>query len=181
MIYIRLFCEIAFFPTITYGIPYAKTSKREEIIIIEIVSALGRGHWLGRDAWTSHMYPVNSFFNCLHLLCVCAQSLSCVQLFATPCSPQGSSAREIFQTRRLEWVAISYSRRSSRSRDRTHISCVSCTGRWTLTLCHLGSSQLPFQLLSALKVVVFRTFSFPSPLPLFSEKLLADEWEFNFL
>ena len=44
MIYIRLFCEIAFFPTITYGIPYAKTSKREEIIIIEIVSALGRGH-----------------------------------------------------------------------------------------------------------------------------------------
>ena len=38
-----------------------------------------------------------------------------------------------------------------------------------------GSSQLPFQLLSALKVVIFKTFSFPSPLPLFSEKLLADE------
>ena len=56
-----------------------------------------------------------------------AQLLSHVQLFATPMnySPPGSSVHEIFQTRTLEWVAISSSRGSSRPRDRTHVSCVS--------------------------------------------------------
>ena len=39
------------------------------------------------------------------------------------CSPPGSSVRGISQARILEWVAISFSRGSSRSRDRTHISC----------------------------------------------------------
>ena len=38
------------------------------------------------------------------------------------CSLPGSSVHEIFQARILEWVAISYSRRSSRPRDWTHIS-----------------------------------------------------------
>ena len=39
------------------------------------------------------------------------------------CSPQGSSVHEIFQARILEWVAISFSRGSSQSRDRTPVSC----------------------------------------------------------
>ena len=38
------------------------------------------------------------------------------------CSPPGSSVHVIFQARILEWVAISYSRRSSQSRDRTLVS-----------------------------------------------------------
>ena len=38
--------------------------------------------------------------------------------------PPGSSVRGIFQARILEWVAISYSRRSSRPRDQTHVSCI---------------------------------------------------------
>ena len=48
------------------------------------------------------------------------------------CSPPGSSVLGISQTRVLEWVAISYSRASSRSRDRTQVSCASCTGRQVL-------------------------------------------------
>ena len=40
------------------------------------------------------------------------------------CSPPGSSVRGIFQVRILEWVAISFSRRSSRPRDRTCVSRV---------------------------------------------------------
>ena len=54
-----------------------------------------------------------------------AQLLSCVQL-CDPMnySPPGSSVHRIFQARILEWVAISYSRESSRSGDRTHISCI---------------------------------------------------------
>ena len=40
------------------------------------------------------------------------------------CSPLGSSIHGISQTRVLEWVAISFSRGSSRPRDRTCISCI---------------------------------------------------------
>ena len=40
------------------------------------------------------------------------------------CSPPGSSVHGISQARILEWVAISFSRGSSQSRDRTHISCI---------------------------------------------------------
>ena len=44
-------------------------------------------------------------------------------------SPPGFSVRGILQAEILERVAVSYSRGSFRPRDRTHISCVSCTGR----------------------------------------------------
>ena len=41
------------------------------------------------------------------------------------CSPPGSSVHGILQARILEWVAISSSRRASRPKDWTHVSCVS--------------------------------------------------------
>ena len=40
------------------------------------------------------------------------------------CNLPGSSIHGIFQARILEWVAISFSRRSSKPRDRTQVSCV---------------------------------------------------------
>ena len=51
------------------------------------------------------------------------------------CSLPGSSLHGIFQARILEWVAISSSRGSSLSKDRTHVSCISCIGRWVLYYC----------------------------------------------
>ena len=46
----------------------------------------------------------------------------------------------ILQARRLEWGAIFYSRGSSWPRDQTHVSYVSCIGRWVLHhYSHLGS------------------------------------------
>ena len=65
---------------------------------------------------------------------------SCAQLCLTLCDPMdcslpGSSVHEIFQTRILEWVAISSSRGSSRPGDQTRVSWVSCIGRWILYLC----------------------------------------------
>ena len=45
------------------------------------------------------------------------------------CSPPGFSVHEIFQTKILEWVSISFSRGSSQPRDRTRVSS---TGRWIL-------------------------------------------------
>ena len=32
----------------------------------------------------------------------------------------------------MEWVPISYSKGSSRPKNRTHVSCISCVGRWSL-------------------------------------------------
>ena len=39
-------------------------------------------------------------------------------------SPPGSSVHEIFHTKTLEWVVISFSRGSSQPRDQTQVSCI---------------------------------------------------------
>ena len=76
------------------------------------------------------------------MLC-CA--LSHVRLFATPWTTahKASSVCGILQARRLEWVAMSFSRGSSRPSDRTHISCISCIGRQVL--CHWAIWEASFQ------------------------------------
>ena len=68
--------------------------------------------------------PFVSFF-----LCVCTKS---IQSCPTLChlmdrSPPGTSVHGILQARILEWVAMTSSRGSSRPRDRTCVSCDSCT------------------------------------------------------
>ena len=45
------------------------------------------------------------------------------------CCPPGSSVHGVLQASILEWVAISSSRGSSRPRDQTCISCISCISR----------------------------------------------------
>ena len=47
-------------------------------------------------------------------------------------SPPGSAIPGILQARILEWVAMPSSRGSSLPRDQTHVSYVSCIGRWVL-------------------------------------------------
>ena len=73
---------------------------------------------------------------------VYVQSLS---LDPVDSSPPGSSVHGILQARTLEWVAMPSSRESSRSRDQTHISYVSCI--W----CHLGCP------ITALHCFIFRS------------------------
>ena len=53
---------------------------------------------------------------------VVSDTLQLQELYSQP----GSSVHGIFQARTLEWVVISYSRRSSWYMDKTHVSC---TGR----------------------------------------------------
>ena len=65
--------------------------------------------------------------NCM---CVCSVVSNLCDLMGY--SLPGSSVHGIFQARILEWVAISFSRRSSRPRDRTWVSCISRIGRWIL-------------------------------------------------
>ena len=60
--------------------------------------------------------------------CMRAQLLSRVWLWdPTDCSPPGSSVHGILQARILEWVATPSSRGSFWPRDRTGVSCISCT------------------------------------------------------
>ena len=64
---------------------------------------------------------------------VCSVAKSCLTLCdSMDCSPPGSSVRGILKARILEWVSMPSSRGSSPPRDRTHISCVSCVGKWVL-------------------------------------------------
>ena len=69
-------------------------------------------------------------------LCVCSVAQSCLTLCdPMDSSPPGSSVRGIFQAGILEQVAIFSSRGSAWPRNRTQVSCVSCTGKWILYHC----------------------------------------------
>ena len=48
----------------------------------------------------------------------------CPTLAVPRTSPPGSSVHGILQARTLEWVALPFSRGSSRPKNLTHISCI---------------------------------------------------------
>ena len=113
------------------------------------------------------------FAKCCHIktfVVIVVQSLSFVQLcIPMDCSLPGSSDRGIFQARILEWVAISFSRGSSWTKDWTRVSCI---GRWFFTT---ESPGIPIKILrtffsfSFLRldiwswILVFPPFSSPPP------------------
>ena len=73
-------------------------------------------------------------------MCMCTYAQSCPALGNfMDCSPPGSSVHGIFQARILKQFAMFYSKGSSLPKGTTHISCVSCIGRQTTILHHLGS------------------------------------------
>ena len=64
----------------------------------------------------------------------CAKWLQLCPTLCVPmdCSPPSSSVHGILQARILERVAIPFSRGSSRPRDWTQVSSISCISRWVL-------------------------------------------------
>ena len=62
----------------------------------------------------------------------CCAGLSCVPLQSCGLQPPGSSVHGLFQTRTLEWVAISFSRESSQSRHWTRVYLRLLHRRWIL-------------------------------------------------
>ena len=68
----------------------------------------------------------------------CSALQPCLTLCnAVDCSPPGSSVHGILQARTRGRAAVPASRGSSRPRDRTCVSDVSCFGRWVLcNSCH---------------------------------------------
>ena len=79
--------------------------------------------------------------------CACMLSQLCPTLCdPMGCSLPGSSIHGISHARIVEWVAISFSREFSWPRDRTHISCVSCTaGKFFTIWATRGSPWLQWQ------------------------------------
>ena len=68
--------------------------------------------------------------------------LNHVQLFATLWTVAYKAPLPV-EFSRQEWVAISFSRGSSRPRVWTHVSCISCNGRWILNHCYMGTALPP--------------------------------------
>ena len=98
--------------------------------------------WATWEACVAHLLTCNfnqHFLNTSYVLVVVViLSLSHVRLCdLMDCSMPGSSVHGIFQARILQWVAMSFSRRSSQPRDWTQVSCIvgSC-------LSHQGSPEL---------------------------------------
>ena len=98
-------------------------------------NSINRGAWWGTVHWvaksqtrlkrlSSSSRPVETKLFCIQK----CQSLSHARPFVTP---PGSSVHLILQARILEWVAIPFSRGSSRPRDQTQVSCMA--GRFFIT------------------------------------------------
>ena len=91
-----------------------KDLKRSNLSIIRIPEE--RREWsIFSKNWTKTL-----------LTAAAAKSLQSCPTLCDPmdCSLPGSSLHGILQARVLEWVAISFSRGSSQSRDRTWVSCI---------------------------------------------------------
>ena len=91
--------------------------------------------WLS-GSWRSFLY--SQFF--------CKSVQSCPTLCdPVDNSPTVSSVHRILQTRIVEWVAMSSSRGSTRPRDGTHVSYVSCISRQVLYHWHHQAKRFTHQ------------------------------------
>ena len=80
--------------------------------------------------------------HCKECFMMFSVSQTCLTIWdGVNCRPLGSSVHGIFEAKLLEWVAISCSRGSSWPRDQTHLSRISCLGRWILY--HWASWEAP--------------------------------------
>ena len=92
-------------------------------------------------------------------------------------SAPGSFVQGLLQARILEWVATSFSRGSSRLRDWTQVSYVSCTDSWILYhSCHLGS---PATLLMSWLTLAFAETLLQKISPRYSETQSSSEPSFH--
>ena len=139
--------------------------------IIKLISVVKATHSIVFLLWQPKLIKIPSL-TVIVTICmgVCAHTShsvaqSCLTLcHPMDCSSLGSTVHGIFQARILKWVAISYSRGSSWTRDWTHVSWVSCIGRQIVYhWCHLESRMYVYICLKIL----------PSPSPKEKKKVLG--------
>ena len=112
--------------------------------------------WLGKHSINSHWLNymnewMNEWMNRLRACQVASVTSDSLTLQSMDCSLPGSSVHGILQARILEWVAISFSRQSSRLRDQTRVSYFS----WTVTV-----RSLYLKILFHSFVVVFQSLNY---------------------
>ena len=113
-------------------------------------------------------------------ICVLSRSVMSDSCDPIACNLPGSCVHGIFQARILEWVAISYSRRSSRLRNPTQVSCIAgrCFTDWATreapptkhTFIQLSLVTLPLN--SCLEANTLNPFHIPDPVEHFLLLLL---------
>ena len=82
------------------------------------------------------------------------------------CSPLGSSVNGISKARRLEWVAIPFSKGSSQPRDRTQVSCSASGLRlYRQILYYWATREVPYVSINS-KFLIY-----PTPFPLWHSKV----------
>ena len=110
--------------------------------IFFFLSSFRKKRTLEQTKKTTDMETSKSQLTCLclsYFICACMHvcmiawllSRSVVFDFLRPHGPS-FSVHGIFQARILEWGATSFSGGTSWPRGRTHVSCISCIGRWVL-------------------------------------------------
>ena len=105
-----------------------------------------------RNPFDSNIWAANYIPKDFHLTIHPSEVAQSCPTLCNPmdCSPPGSSVHGILQARILEWVAISFSRRSSWPRDRTQVSHIA--GRrfnlWATREAPIGLTMLLLLLLS---------------------------------
>ena len=118
--------------------PLFSTLPHPKIIVWIPVSHLVN-HWITVFKW-NHLHTWNNN-NSSQACSLESESVSCSVMSHSlkPHGLPGSSVHGIFQARLLQWVVISFSRGSSRPRDWTSVSYVSCTAGkfFTCTINHI--------------------------------------------
>ena len=89
------------------------------------------------------LYICVCVYVCVYSICVCVLVTQLCQTLCNPmdCSPPGSSVHGILQARILEWIAIFFSKGSSRPRDRAQVSCIA--GRF-FTIWATGEAHIQY-------------------------------------
>ena len=102
--------------------------------------------WVHEDVVdnSKNKFSTKCMSSCINTLSVCLSAQSCLTLY-TPMnySLPGSSVHGILQARILEGIVDSSSKQSPQSRDRSHVSYVSCIGRQNLY--HTGGQSAKSQ------------------------------------
>ena len=122
---------------ISNGWPKGPTVYHRELCSMLRGSLDGRAVWGRMDtcvcmAESLHCSPGTITFLISYVLCWVAQ-LCPTLCYLWTVAHQVPLSMGILRARILEWVAMSSSRGSSQPRDQTHVSSVSCIGRWFFT------------------------------------------------
>ena len=131
-----------------------KLTEFENYITEHYLSLKSKQFWCNLKTVEGDRQVLIVFMRPVLLLILCCCCCLVIKLYLTLCdssldsSLPGSSVLGISQVRILEWVAISFSRESSRPRDQT---CVSYISRWILY--HWATKEAQSYCYNMLKII----------------------------